>query len=76
METAGAIAHSRWLQNKRVYMICDNDLAPQKGNKYDYIYKCLINNISEFTQLGDLDLCGEETTCGHGGFGKAGSSLL
>jgi hypothetical protein len=83
MEIAGAITHTRWLQDKRVYKICDNDLAPKKGEpdydpayKYDYIYKCLVHNINEFTQLGDLDLCGDETTCGHGGFGEAGSGLL
>jgi hypothetical protein len=44
MEIAGAITHTRWLQVKRVYKICDNDLAPKKGEpdydptyKYDYI---------------------------------------
>jgi hypothetical protein len=26
--------------------------------------------------LGDLDLCGDETACGHGGFGEAGLGLL
>jgi hypothetical protein len=62
METAGAITHLRWLQIKQVYKICDNDLAPKQGDadydpayKYDYIYTCLIHNINEFTQLGDLD---------------------
>jgi hypothetical protein len=45
METAGATTHSRWLQTKRVYKICDIDLAPKKGDadydpayKYNYIY--------------------------------------
>jgi hypothetical protein len=63
METASAITHSRWLQIKRVYYkICDNDLAPKKGDadydpayKYDYIYKCLIHNINELTQLDNLE---------------------
>ena len=82
-ETASAINHTRWLQVKRAYKLCDNDLAPKKGDadydpayKFDYIYKCLIHNINEFTQLGDLDLCGDETTCGHGGYGEAGSGIL
>jgi hypothetical protein len=68
-EIAAAIIHTRWLQVKRVYKMCDNDLAPKKGDadcdpayKFDYIYKCLIHNINELTQLGDLDLCGDETT--------------
>jgi hypothetical protein len=82
--TAGAITHTRWLQVKRVYKLCNNDLAPKRGAeknydptyKYDYIYKCLIHKINEFTQLGDLDLCGDKTTCGHGGFGEAGLGLL
>jgi hypothetical protein len=76
---AGAITHTRWLQIKRVYKICDNDLAPKKGDAdYDpiqiqlYLYKYLIHNISKFIQLVDLDLCSDKTTCGHGGFGKAG----
>jgi hypothetical protein len=63
--------------------ICGNDLAPKKGGadydpayKYSYyIYKCLIHNINKFTKLGNLDLCGDKTTCGHGGFGKAGWRL-
>jgi hypothetical protein len=84
METAGAITHTRWLQVKRVYKLCDNDdAAHKKGHaeydpayKYDYIYTCLIHNINEFTQLGDLDLRGDETTCGQRGFGEPGLGLL
>jgi hypothetical protein len=63
--------------------LCDNDQAPKRGEadydpsfKFDYIYKCLIHNINEFTKLGNFDLCGDETTCGHGGYGKAGSGIL
>jgi hypothetical protein len=58
-------------------------LAPKKdadgydpSYKYDYIYKCLIRNINEMTQFAELDLCGDETTCGHGGFGEADSGIL
>ena len=82
-ETASSITHTRWLQVKRTYKLCDNDLAAKKGDadydpayKFDYIYKCLVHNINAFTQLGDLDLCGDETTCGHGGYGEAGSGIL
>jgi hypothetical protein len=71
METAGAITHTRWLQVKWVYKLCNNDVAHKKGHtdydpayKYDYINKSLIHNINELTQLGNLDLCGDETTCG------------
>ena len=82
-EIASTITHTRWLQLKRVYKLCDNSKAPKKGEigydpayKYDYIYKCLIANVNEMTLLGDLDLCGDETTCGQGGFGEAGSGIL
>jgi hypothetical protein len=44
--------------------------------KYDFIYKCLIRNINEMTQFAELDLCDDETTCGHGGFGEADSGIL
>jgi hypothetical protein len=50
----GAITHTRWLQVKRVYKLCNNDVAPKMGQenydpayKYDFIYKCLIHNINE-----------------------------
>jgi hypothetical protein len=66
-ETASAITHTRWLQVKRAYKLCDNDLAPKKGDADYDLYKCLINNINKLTQLGDLDFCGDETTCGHRG---------
>jgi hypothetical protein len=82
-QICAAISHSRWLQIKRTYKLCDNDLSPKRGKpgydpayKYDYIYKCLIRNVNEMTQSADLDLCGDETTCGHGGFGEAGSGIL
>ena len=80
---AGTITNSRWLQLKRVYKLCDNDVTPKKGDrgydpayKYDYIYKCLIRNINELTMLADLDLRGDKMTCGHGGFEEAGSGTL
>jgi hypothetical protein len=82
-EIASAMSHSRWLQIKRTYKLCDNDLSPKKGKpgydpayKYDYIYKSLVRNINEMTQFANLDLCVDETTCGHGGFGKADSGIL
>ena len=82
-EIAGAITHTRWLQIKRIYKLCDNDLSPKKGAagydpayNYDYIYKSLITNTNQMTEYAELDLCGDETTCGHGGFGEAGSGIL
>jgi hypothetical protein len=63
--------------------MCNNNLAPKKGDadydpayKFDYIFKCLIHNINEVTQLGNQDLCRDKTTCGHGGYSEAGSGIL
>jgi hypothetical protein len=82
-EISGTVTHTRWLQIKRVYKLCDNTTSPKKGEngydpayKYDYLYKCLVRNIDKLTLFADLDLCGVETTCGHGGFGEAGSGIL
>ena len=82
-EIAGTVTHTRWLQMKRVYKLCDNKGSAKKGDddydpayKYEYIYKCLVRNVNEVTLFADLDLCGDETTCGHGGFGEAGSGIL
>jgi hypothetical protein len=82
-EVAKSISHTRWLQLKRTYKLCDNQAAPKRGEvgynpgyKFDYIYKCLINNINELTHSSDLDLCGDETTWAHNGFGEAGTGLL
>jgi hypothetical protein len=58
LEIAASITHTRWLEVKRCYKLCDNDQAPKRGEadydpsfKFDYIYKCLIHNINEFTEL-------------------------
>ena len=81
--TVDSITYSRFLEVKRCYKLCDNSKSPKKGQpgydpayKYDHIYKCLIGNVNSMTELADLDLCGDETTCGHGGFGEAGTGVL
>ena len=82
-EIARSITHTRWLQLKRTYKLCDNETAPKKGEegydpayKFDYIFKCVINNVNELSYSADLDLCGDETTWAHNGFGEAGTGLL
>jgi hypothetical protein len=35
-----------------------------------------VGNTNAITKKAELDLCGNETTCGHGGFGEAGSGIL
>ena len=78
-----ALTHTRFLQLKRMYKLCDNDKSPKKDQpgydpayKYDYIYKVLIHNVNEITETADLDLCGDETTWAHMGYGEAGTSIL
>jgi hypothetical protein len=80
---ANSITHTRWLQIKRTLKLCDNDLAPKRGEKgydpaykYDYIYRTIIDNLNALTERAELDLCGDETTYGHMGFGEPGSGLV
>ena len=62
--------------------MCNNEAVPKKGQpgydpayKYDYLYKVLIHNVNALTKTAELDMTGDETTWGHGGFGEAGSGL-
>jgi hypothetical protein len=80
---ADSITHTRWLQIKRTIKLCDNDSAPKRGEngydpayKYDYIYRTIIDNLNSLTERAELDLCGDETTYGHMGFGEPGSGLV
>ena len=80
---SSSITCSRWLQLKRVIKLCNNDTAPKFGEpnynpayKYNLIYDVLCHNVNAITHLADLDLCGDETTWGHQGFGERGSGIL
>jgi hypothetical protein len=80
---ANSITHTRWLQIKRTLKLCNKDLAPKRGEngydpayKYDYIFCTIIDNLNSLTERAELDLCGEETTYGHMGFGEPGSGLV
>ena len=80
---ANSITHTRWLQIKRTLKLCDNDLAPKRGEagydpayKYDYIFRTIVDNLNALTLRAELDLCGDETTYGHMGFGEPGSGLV
>jgi hypothetical protein len=82
-DVARSISHTRWLQLKRTYKLCNNQTAAKKGEdgynpayKFDYIYKCIISNINALLHSSDLDLCGDKTTWAHNGFGEAGTGLL
>ena len=78
-----SIPYSRWLAVKRVIKLCNNDTAPKRGEagynpayKLDMIYNTIIKNTNAITDAADLDQCGDETTCGHGGYGEAGTGLV
>ena len=75
--------HRRWLQIKRVKKLCNNQTVAKKGTdeydpayKFDYIYKCLINNVNAITKDADLDLCGDETSWATGSYGEHGAGLV
>jgi hypothetical protein len=64
---------------KQTYKLCDNQAAPKKGDKgcnpgykFEYIFKCIINNMNKLSYSSDLDLCGDETNWAH----EAGAGLL
>jgi hypothetical protein len=63
--------------------LCNNETAPKRGEpdynpayKYDMLYNVLIENLNAITEEAELDLCGDETLWGHGGFGEAGSGFI
>ena len=52
----------RWLQIKQIKKLCNNDSAPKKGQeknnpvyKYNYIFKCIVNNVNFLTKNAELD---------------------
>ena len=78
-----AIGHDRFLQIKRTYKLCNNYSVGNKGDphynpayKYDMIFKVLVHNCNAITKYADLDLCGDETTFAHMGYGEANTGLL
>jgi hypothetical protein len=77
------MSHTRFLQIKRMYKLNNNFTAPKRNQpgydpayKYDMVYKTPINNVNWVTEKAGLDLCGDETTWGFGGYGEPGSGLV
>ena len=44
--------------------------------KYSYIFDVLAHNVNAITKYANLDLCGDESTWGYGGFGEKGSGMI
>ena len=79
---AQSISYSQFLAIKQVIKLNDNSVDAKHRQpgynpayKFDLIYCVIINNINTMMQSAELDLCGNETTWEHGGFGPAGTGL-
>ena len=77
------MSYDRFLQIKRTYKLCNNYSAAPRGDpkynpayKYDLIFKAMVHNCNSVTKYGDSDLCGDETTFPHMGYGEANTGLL
>jgi hypothetical protein len=78
-----AFTKQRWLMLKRVYKLCYNDKAKKKGEpgydpayKYDFIFNTIISNVNAITKYACQDLCGDETTYAHEGYGEKDTALV
>jgi hypothetical protein len=78
---ANSLNYTRWMHIKWTYKLNLNATVTKRGEpgydsayKYDYIYKTIINNANLFTKEADLDLCGDETSWAHGGYGKSNTT--
>jgi hypothetical protein len=78
-----SMSYTRWLQIKHTYKLNLNVTSTKRGEpgydpgyKYDYIYKTIINSTIFFTKEADLDLCGDETSWAHGGYGESNSGIV
>ena len=79
---AMSLSFRRWLQIKRVKKLCNNDSVAKRGSpnfdptyKYDYIYKCIINNIDYVTEKAELDATIDETTFATASSGESGAGV-
>jgi hypothetical protein len=75
--------YTRLLQINRTYKLNLNATLQTCGKpgydpacKYDYMYKTIINNTNLFTKEVDMDLCGDETSWAHGGYGESNSGIV
>ena len=71
-----SISYYRFLQIKCTYKLCNNYSSAKKGNpnynpayKYDLILKSLVHSCNAMSKSADYDLCGDETTLSHMGYG-------
>ena len=74
--------HCRWLQIKQVKKLCNNDVCPKRREegydptyKYDYIYNCIIHNVNQLSNMGELDLTGDDTSLATASPGESGAGV-
>ncbi len=77
---AMVISFTRLLQIKRIKKLCNNDSVPKRGDynfdptyKYDYIFKCIINNVNYVTKYAELDATIDKTTFATASLGESGA---
>lgn len=78
-EIAETMTHTRWLQLKRTYKLNDNDFDKSVSDpckKFDYIYRTIVHNTNVLSKYADSDLCMDETTFGHAGYGPSGTGVM
>ena len=75
---------SRWYELKQMFKMNDNSAdVPKQGEdgynpcaKYDLVYKAITHNTCALTKYAELDLCGDESSWAHQGFGEKGARNL
>ena len=80
---AMALSFCRWLQIKRVKKLCNNDSAIKNKDsvdynptyKYNYIFKCIINNVNYLSMDADIDCTIDETTFATASPGESGAGI-
>jgi len=82
-EIAAAMSAARWCEIKRTIKLCDNGSVAKRGTpdydpayKYKKIFDVLVHNVNAITKYACLDLCVDESTFGHGGYGPMEDDLF
>ncbi|KAG7373374.1 hypothetical protein IV203_034098 [Nitzschia inconspicua] len=82
-DTSSSLTHTRFLQLKRTLKLNDNKTAKKKGEKgyepaykYDFIFDVVCHNVRAITETASLDLCGDESSWAHQGWGEPGAGII
>ena len=74
-----SIHFQHWIQVKRVKNLCYNDTTKKRGEgvydtceHFDYVYKCLIQNVNLLTEEANIDLFVHETRWSTASYGEVG----